>query len=48
MSDYPFGDHSMFGAHVRAAMLHDVLALTAQAFPVRTFPVSAPAAKSTA
>jgi len=48
VSDYPFGDHSMFGAHVRASMLHDVLALTEQAFPVRALPVSAPVATSTA
>jgi alpha-beta hydrolase superfamily lysophospholipase len=34
VTDYPFGDHSLFGAEVRAAMLQDVLDLTAQVFPV--------------
>ncbi len=33
VTDYPFGDHSLFGAQVRAAMLRDVLELAAQAFP---------------
>jgi alpha-beta hydrolase superfamily lysophospholipase len=35
VTDYPFGDHSLFGAEVRAAMLRDVLALTEEALPVR-------------
>jgi alpha-beta hydrolase superfamily lysophospholipase len=34
VSDYRFGDHSLFGAQVRATMLRDVLALAAEAFPV--------------
>ncbi|HEV7741042.1 MAG TPA: alpha/beta hydrolase [Pseudolysinimonas sp.] len=34
VTDYPFGDHSLFGAQVRSAMLRDVLDLTEQAFPV--------------
>jgi alpha-beta hydrolase superfamily lysophospholipase len=34
VTDYPFGDHSLFGAQVRAAMLRDVLELTEQVFPV--------------
>jgi len=33
VTDYPFGDHSLFGAQVRAAMLRDVLELAGQAFP---------------
>jgi hypothetical protein len=33
MTDYPFGDHSLFGAQVRAAMLRDVLELSEEAFP---------------
>jgi len=32
-TQYPFGDHSLFGAQVRAAMLGDVLDLAEQAFP---------------
>jgi hypothetical protein len=34
VTDYPFGDHSLFGAEVRGAMLRDVLELTEQVFPV--------------
>ncbi|MEO5921735.1 MAG: alpha/beta hydrolase family protein [Pseudolysinimonas sp.] len=33
-TEYPFGDHSMFGARVRGAMLRDVLDLAEQTFPV--------------
>ncbi|MBX3195279.1 MAG: hypothetical protein KF727_09315 [Microbacteriaceae bacterium] len=33
VTPYPFGDHSLFGAQVRAAMLRDVLALTAELLP---------------
>lgn len=33
VTDYRFGDHSLFGAQVRAAMLRDVLDLADQAFP---------------
>ncbi len=35
VTDYPFGDHSLFGAQVRAAMLRDVLELTGEVFPSR-------------
>ena len=34
VTDYPFGDHSLFGAQVRQTMLRDVLDLTEQVFPV--------------
>jgi alpha-beta hydrolase superfamily lysophospholipase len=34
VADYPFGDHSLFGAEVRAAMLRDVLELADEVFPV--------------
>lgn len=33
VTDYPFGDHSLFGAQVRAAMLRDVLDLAEETFP---------------
>jgi pimeloyl-ACP methyl ester carboxylesterase len=33
VTDYPFGDHSLFGAQVRAAMLRDVLDLADETFP---------------
>ncbi len=33
ISDYRFGDHSLFGAQVRATMLRDVLDLAEEAFP---------------
>jgi alpha-beta hydrolase superfamily lysophospholipase len=33
VTDYQFGDHPLFGALVRAAMLRDVLALAEEAFP---------------
>ncbi len=33
VTDYRFGDHSLFGAQVRAAMLRDVLDLAEQTFP---------------
>jgi dienelactone hydrolase len=33
VTDYPFGDHSLFGAQVRDAMLRDVLELAEQTFP---------------
>lgn len=34
VGEYPSGDHSLFGAQVRAAMLRDVLALTSETLPV--------------
>ncbi len=40
VTDYPFGDHSLFGAQVRDAMLRDVLGLAEEAFPA---PVPQPA-----
>ncbi len=33
-TDYPFGDHSLFGAQVRRTMLRDVLELAEESFPV--------------
>ena len=36
VTDYPFGDHSLFGAQVRAAMLRDVLDLAEADLPGRT------------
>jgi dienelactone hydrolase len=33
VTDYRFGDHSLFGAQVRAAMLRDVLELAEETFP---------------
>ena len=34
VTNYAFGDHSLFGAQVRAAMLRDVLEVAEQSFPV--------------
>lgn len=38
VTDYPFGDHSLFGAEVRGAMLRDVLDLAEQSFPAALAP----------
>jgi dienelactone hydrolase len=38
VTDYPFGDHSLFGAQVRGAMLRDVLELAEQSFPAALAP----------
>jgi len=42
VTDYPFGDHSLFGAQVRGTMLRDVLDLAEQVFRVPVRQTSAP------